>query len=126
MKTDPKSTKMAPAKVVYGAGSLAASISAPEQVQATLSILKENGIEEIDTGYTYGDSEACLGRAHASSNFTIDTKNPGGLSPDPFVSKKDGVLDIIKQSLTRLQTDQVSKHLTHNSSRNILLKMFVW
>lgn len=84
-----------------------ASSSSPDQVRNTLDILKESGVEKIDTGYTYGDSEECLGRAHASSEFAIDTKNPGGLSPDPSVSKKDGVLGVIKQSLARLQTDQV-------------------
>lgn len=84
-----------------------ASSSSPDQVRNTLDILKESGVEKIDTGYTYGDSEECLGRAHASSEFAIDTKNPGGLSPDPSVSKKDGVLGIIKQSLARLQTEQV-------------------
>lgn len=84
-----------------------ASLSSPEKVRNTLDILKGSGVEKIDTGYTYGESEECLGRAHASSEFAIDTKNPGGLSPDPSVSKKDGVLGIIKQSLARLQTDQV-------------------
>lgn len=83
------------------------SISSPDQVRNTLNILKEGGVKKIDTGYTYGDSEECLGRAHAASEFAIDTKNPGGLSPDPSVSKKDGVLNIIKQSLARLQTNQV-------------------
>lgn len=85
-----------------------ASLDSPERVRNTLDILKESGVEKIDTGYTYGDSEECLGRAHASSEFAVDTKNPGGLSPDPSVSKREGVLGIIKQSLARLQTDQVS------------------
>lgn len=100
---------MAPANIVFGGGSFVTSASSPDQVRKILDILKESGVKKIDTGYTYGDSEECLGRAHAASEFAIDTKNPGGLSPDPSVSKKDGVLDIIKQSLARLQTDQVRR-----------------
>lgn len=91
-------------------------LSSAEQIRNALSILKESGIEKIDTGYTYGDSEECLGRAHAPSDFAIDTKNPGGLSPDPSVSRKEGVLAIARQSLARLQTDQVGKHSTRGFS----------
>ncbi|KAJ4389042.1 hypothetical protein N0V93_006504 [Gnomoniopsis smithogilvyi] len=107
---------MAPAKIVFVAGSFMSSISSAEQVQTNLGILKESGIEKIDTDHTYEDSEQRLGRAHASSDFAIDTKNPGGLSPDPFVLTKDGVLEIMRQSLARLQTDQVSGILTPRPS----------
>lgn len=98
---------MAPAKIVFGGGSFMSVMASAEQIQNSLAILKQSGVDKIDTGFTYGDSEACLGRAHASSAFAIDTKNPGGLSPDPSVSTKDGVLEIARQSLARLQTDQV-------------------
>ncbi|KAJ4418485.1 hypothetical protein N0V82_005565 [Gnomoniopsis sp. IMI 355080] len=110
---------MAPAKVVFGGGGFMSSISSDEQIQKVLAVLKESGIEKIDTGYTYGDSEECLGRAHASSEFAIDTKNPGGLSPDPSVSTENGVLEIIGQSLARLQTDHVDVYYLHAPDRRV-------
>lgn len=76
-----------------------------EKVQSFLDIIAELGITTIDTAFIYGDSEELLGKANASSRFTIDTKYPGGFLAD--WSTKDKVIEAGQLSLKRLNTDSV-------------------
>lgn len=118
---------MAAAKLVFGGAAITSDYGTPEQHRKTLRILKDNRVEAIDTGQMYGDSEESLGRAQASANFVLGTKHPGGLSPDPSVSKKDGVLELAKQSLTKLQTNQVcDRLLPTNHSTFLVQRLSIW
>ncbi|CAN8096223.1 unnamed protein product [Discula destructiva] len=111
---------MAPAGLVFGGATLASEHATPEQIRETLDILKENGVGKIDTAALYADSEECLGRAHAALDFAIDTKHPGGLpTPDPLISKRDKVIESAKQSLAKLQTNQVDIYYIHAPDRRI-------
>lgn len=100
---------VAAAKLVLGGGSINSVYSNDEGNKALLAVAKGHGVEKIDTAFIYGDSEECLGRMHAAAQFAIDTKHPGGLGPDASASKTESVVGICKQSLSKLQTEQVSE-----------------
>ncbi|KAJ6284619.1 NADP-dependent oxidoreductase domain-containing protein [Bipolaris maydis] len=51
-------------------------------------ILLENGVNNIDTGYVYPESEAGIGQLEKPKEFTIDTKLPDGNIPGS-VTKDD-------------------------------------
>lgn len=86
------------------------SCNSSGDVEEFLRLLEECGIKIIDTGAIYGESEKLLGEAKAASRFTIDTKAPGGLGPEP--STKDVVAAYGKESLEKLGTSQVCIQLT--------------
>lgn len=100
---------MVAAKLVLGGGPLNSAYSTDEAIQTLLGVAREHSIQEIDTAYSYGDSEECLGRLHAAAHFAIDTKHPGGLGADVSASRTESVVEICKHSLSRLQTGQVSE-----------------
>lgn len=76
-----------------------------KDVQEYLDVLEEFGIKIVDTAAMYGESEKLLGEANAPSQFTIDTKHPGAMHPEP--STKDVVVASGKESLKKLGTSQV-------------------
>jgi aryl-alcohol dehydrogenase-like predicted oxidoreductase len=86
-----------------------------EEVQEYLDLLAELGIKIIDTAALYGESEKFLGEKKAASRFTIDTKHPGLMQPEP--STKDVVIASGKESLKKLATSQVCAHATPNQRR---------
>lgn len=79
--------------------------SSLEEIEETLKLLEEGGVRTIDTARIYGSSEELLGKTKASSRFSIDTKYPGGFSPEP--SSKVTVIATGEESLRKLQTTQV-------------------
>ena len=95
-------------KLIFGGGSfMEAAAPEPGYIDEALNILHEAGVKNIDTARIYQDSEELLGKAHAHSRFTIDTKYPGGLAPEP--SSKESLVETLEESLKLLQTDQVSE-----------------
>lgn len=97
---------MTAAKLVFGGGIFTAPyVPSVDEVREYLDLLEEFGIKVIDTAAVYGDSEKFLGETKAASRFTIDTKNPGAMNPEP--STKDVVVAAGKESLKKLATSQV-------------------
>lgn len=94
-------------KLVFGGGMITTDngYGTPEKVQGFLDVLAELGIKDIDTAFIYGDSEELLGKVNATSQFTIDTKFPGGFVSGS--SSKDKVIEAGQTSLQRLKTDSV-------------------
>lgn len=99
---------MAGIKIVWGSASLMDEVAYPtlESINETFDILQSNGIKTIDTAKLYNNCEELLGKVHADSRFTIDSKYPGGFSPDP--STPESLVTGLNESLARLQTNQVS------------------
>lgn len=81
-----------------------------EDFQYILNILKERGIQDIDTARVYGDSEKCLGDVKAAQSFTIDTKSPAFV-PKALGSKS--LADGLQTSLSLLKTDKVHIYYLH-------------
>ncbi|KAG8163954.1 hypothetical protein KVR01_005872 [Diaporthe batatas] len=103
---------MATPNFAFGGGIfMAPEFKSSEDVQEYLSVLEEHGIKIIDTSAIYGKSEQFLGEAKAASRFTIDTKAPGAMSPEP--STKDVVVAAGKNSLEKLRTSQVDVYYIH-------------
>lgn len=93
-------------QLIFGGASFRDEASSSlEEVEETLKLLEEEGVRTIDTARMYGCSEELLGRAKASSRFSIDTKYPGGFSPEP--SSEETVIATGEESLRKLQTTQV-------------------
>lgn len=99
---------MAGIKIIWGGASIMNEAAYPtlESIEEALDILQSNGIKTIDTAKIYNNSEELLGKVHADSRFTIDSKYPGGFSPDP--STPESLVTSLNESLARLQTGQVS------------------
>lgn len=97
---------MATPAIVFGGGILTPPyVQSADEVQEYLDLLEELGIKIIDTAALYGQSETFLGERGAANKFTIDTKHPGVMQPEP--STKDVVIASGKESLKKLATSQV-------------------
>ncbi|KAL3425223.1 aldehyde reductase [Phlyctema vagabunda] len=94
-------------KLVFGGGSIDSrfGFDSPDKLQHFLDTLERLGIKTIDTAFIYGDSEELLGKQNAASRFVIDTKIPGGISPGS--STKENVIQIVNESLRRLNTKSI-------------------
>ena len=93
-------------KFIFGGASFLDERNSPvDQVEDILQVVQHGGIISIDTASIYGSSEELLGKANASSCFSIDTKYPGGMCPD--VSSKEAVISSAEESLRKLRTTQV-------------------
>ncbi|KAH8805170.1 NADP-dependent oxidoreductase domain-containing protein [Xylogone sp. PMI_703] len=91
-----------------------------EDIEETLKLLEDSGIKKIDTARIYGVSEEVLGKSGASSRFAVDTKYPGGFSPEP--SSKTTVISAGEESLRQLQTNQVDVYYIHAPARDSSLE----
>lgn len=78
-----------------------------EDVEKWLTVLDDLKINRIDTAAIYGASEDLLGKAGATQRFTIDTKHPGGFTPE--LPTKENVIKSAMDSLEKLKTDSVSR-----------------
>ncbi|KAI7774831.1 hypothetical protein LA080_007763 [Diaporthe eres] len=109
---------MATPAIVFGGGILTAPyVKDADETQEYLDLLGELGIKIIDTAALYGQSETFLGEKGAASKFTIDTKHPGIMSPEP--STKDVVIASGKESLKKLATSQVDVYYLHNADTRL-------
>lgn len=97
---------MATPEIVFGAGIFTSPyVNSAQEAQEYLNLVEELGIKTLDTAAVYGESERWLGENKAAGRFTIDTKYPGAMSPEP--SSKDVVVATGKESLKKLATSQV-------------------
>lgn len=94
-------------ELVFGGGSFMSEDSYPvEEIKKALDILEDGGIKSIDTATIYAKSEELLGEVKAASRFAIDSKFPGGFSPEAATT--DSIIATGESSLAKLKTDQVS------------------
>lgn len=101
-ETNPK------AKVVYGAfpiGSLS-----EEDTKELFDVLKENGVNELDTARSYEGSEKVIGEAGWSNEFIVDTKAPGTIQDR---ETKEVLSASIKESLSLLKLSSVDIFYLH-------------
>lgn len=105
-------------KIVFGGG---AFWQGPvEKATEWLKVLEELDVKNIDTARIYGESEKMLGEAGAPAKFVIDTKHPGGFDAEP--ATKDSVIQLGKESLEKLQTEQVDVLYLHAPERRVPFK----
>lgn len=93
-------------QLVFGTGSILENGGGAESQNETLSVLRDAGVETIDTAYLYGDSEKTLGENGAAEMYAPDTKYPGPYAPGG-PSTVQGIVAVADGSLERLRTDQV-------------------
>ena len=82
-----------------------------EKAEEQMKIAIEHGVNYFDTAYTYGGSEACLGKFLAKGyrdKVKIATK-----LPHYYVKKKGDIERYFMEQLERLQTDHVEYYLMH-------------
>ena len=98
-------------KIVFGGAGFNnfSRFSTPEKVEEVLKVLETESVQVIDTAQAYGTSEELLGQTNAASRFIVDTKYPGGLVPGK--STEEIVIAAGEESLKKLKTDCVSRHL---------------
>lgn len=105
---------MATPTIVFGGGIFTSPwVNSADELQPYLDVLKELDIKTIDTAALYGESEKFLGDKKAATQFTIDTKHPGVMSPE--LSTKDVVVASGKESLKKLGASQVCLHPLPNT-----------
>ncbi|KAJ5385022.1 Aldo/keto reductase subgroup [Penicillium concentricum] len=104
-------------EIIWGGASIMDEVAYPtlESINEVLDILQANGINHIDTAKFYNNSEALLGKIHAESRFTIDSKYPGGFAPEP--STPESFVANLNQSLALLQTAQLDIYYMHAPER---------
>ena len=78
-----------------------------------LDYSKENGIDSIDTAYSYGESEKVLGM-YGISDFRVSTKLPSLKNETNL--KKNSIKDLFYQSLKRMRIKKADTLFLHDSS----------
>ncbi|KAJ5531547.1 Aldo/keto reductase subgroup [Penicillium freii] len=104
-------------EIIWGGASIMDEVAYPtlESINEVLDILQANGINHIDTAKYYNNSEELLGKLHAESRFTIDSKYPGGFASEP--STPESFNANLNRSLSLLQTDQLDIYYMHAPER---------
>ena len=109
-------TGMEVTQLGYGAGLRWAPDEDP--MERVLNAVLDAGINFIDTSWCYPSSEEFIGRyiGHRRSEYFISTKCGHFWRNDPDRSgwSRDGLLNCIEESLTRLRTDHVDILQLHN------------
>ena len=95
-----------------------------ETVKRLLNAALDEGLNLIDTGECYGDSEELIGRAVSGrrQDYHLFTKcgHPGGMPVEDW--RPDSLLRSIQRSLRRLRTDCLDLIQLHTCSEDELLK----
>jgi len=91
-------------------GTHEASTWSPESRQKYMNVLKEHGIEALDTATAYADSERVLGAMKAPSQFNIHTKAPG-MGAD--LQTREKIPTYIEKSLSDLSAEKVEIYYLH-------------
>ncbi|KAJ7770119.1 aldehyde reductase [Mycena metata] len=86
-------------------------------IEKVYKLLKEGGVDTIDTGRIYGVSEEWIGKTGGGKRFTIDSKTPGGLIPGS--STGETIPQHAKETVERLGVDKVDVYYIHDQLRGI-------
>lgn len=100
-------TKHRSSRIIFGAYAFS-SVTRPEDVEETLAVLGQYGVNHIDTAPSYGGSHVWLGKimAERRDEFFLASKTDQ--------RTYDGAMRQIESSLTTLQTDHVDLLQLHN------------
>ena len=89
-----------------------------DEVNSLLNLVLDSGINFIDTGMSYGNSEELLGKyiSHRRSEFFLASKCgcPVGFEKD-HIFTRDNIVAGINQSLKRMKTDYLDLVQLHSS-----------
>lgn len=112
-------------KVVFGAGSFGdegalGSFTTKDTIAEAIDVLLASGVTNIDTARIYPGSEAAIGKQEKRSQFTIDTKVPGGFAPD--TAHKDTIVEHAKEALEKVNIKQFDILYIHSPEPNIPLE----
>jgi len=111
---------MSKVKRVFGTGSFTKQgrgINTSEQVSQVLDILKQNGIDELDTARIYGagTSEEMLGEAREFEMFIVSTK----ANPRARKLTKEGVSAQCDESLKAMNRSSIDIYYLHAPDRSV-------
>lgn len=82
-----------------------------EKAERELLLALKNGVNYFDTAYTYGGSEACLGKFLAKGHR--DKVNIATKLPHYYLKQPGDMERYFREQLERLQTDHVEYYLMH-------------
>ena len=111
-------------KAVFGGGSFSdqgslGSLNTKEKVAEAIDVLLASGVTTIDTARIYPGSEAAIGKQEKRTQFTIDTKVPGGFVPD--TAHKDTIVEHAKEALQNVNIEQFDILYIHSPDADIPL-----
>ncbi|KAL5332455.1 NADP-dependent oxidoreductase domain-containing protein [Aspergillus crustosus] len=111
-----------PATLIFGGASWATETAfdgSAAQKQA-LVLLSSAGITKIDSAVVYGNNESILGQINAAKTHAIDSKYPGGLSPEP--STKEAIIATALKGLENTKADFFDVYYLHAPDRRVPLE----
>lgn len=96
-------------KTVFGGGSFIpedaiGNLNTHDKIAEAIDVLLASGVATIDTARMYPGSEEAIGRQERRTEFTIDTKVPGGFSPG--TAHKDTIVEHAKEALQKVNIKQ--------------------
>lgn len=100
-------------KTIFGAAGLSdeGTFKSHEERTEIIDVLLSNGVTNIDTARLYPGSEVAIGKLEKRSQFTIDTKLPGGFAPGTL--NKDNIVKDTQDSLERVGIKQFDIFYIH-------------
>ena len=91
-----------------------------EKVAEAIDVLLSSGVTTIDTARIYPGSEVALGKQEKRTQFTIDTKVPGGFAPN--TARKDTIIEHAKEALEKVNIKQFDILYIHSPDPDIPLE----
>lgn len=91
-----------------------------EKVAEAIDVLLSSGVTTIDTARIYPGSEVALGKQEKRTQFTIDTKVPGGFAPN--TARKDTIVEHAKEALEKVNIKQFDILYIHSPDPDIPLE----
>ncbi|MBT3381321.1 MAG: aldo/keto reductase [Lentisphaerae bacterium] len=109
-------------KLALGGGQLGTPELDEQGAEALLNGVLDAGINVIDTGRCYGESEVRIGNylSHRRDDFVLVTKCCPHWDPELGGWGRDAVRKSIESSLVRLRTDHVDVLLLHGCPGNVI------
>jgi len=99
----------------YGVSNTSGKTSLKE-VQSILKVATENGVDVLDTAYSYGDSESVIGKCLPEQNrFRIIIKTPSFKKSRYTVADGNTIKSAFYESLERLRLSSVAGLLVHHA-----------
>lgn len=111
-------------KSVFGGGSFIAegtlgSLNTHDKVAEAIDVLLASGVTTIDTARIYSGSEEAIGKQEKRTQFTIDTKVPGGFAAG--TAHKDTIVEHAKEALQKVNIKQFDILYIHSPDPDIPL-----
>jgi aflatoxin B1 aldehyde reductase len=111
-------------KTVFGGGSFMSqgalgAFNTKEKTAESMDTLLAAGVTTIDTARIYPGSEEQIGQQEKRTQFTIDTKVPGGFAPG--TAHKDTIVAHAKEALEKVNIKQFDILYIHSPDSNIPL-----